>query len=95
MKIALSLLITLACISCAADLVKTSDDQVYTISYRTGSLAFLEDKYNNIFERRAEQLCKGKKYEVLEKSRRPSTLKDCGSLVSDEYYFWVVRCVLL
>jgi len=65
-----------------------ADKNVHTLRLYTGSKG--ECLYNSNFEEKAQDVCKGKEYEVLEKTRAPKTLHP--KLYDEGYFTWVVRC---
>jgi len=75
---------------CAATLVKTEpDSRTQTISYETGTQ--LDDHaYEKQFQRGATKVCQGAGYEILERSRQPSTLSDMA--LPPSQFYWVIRC---
>lgn len=76
-------------VSCAASLVKDEGGEIKTIGRQTGRLAD-DGLYRPQFEAGAEQACGNTDYEVIERTRHPSTLS--GQKLPKSMYYWVVRC---
>lgn len=67
-----------------ADLVDKRDGKL-TLKYFVGRVP---NWYESAFRNKAVELC-GDKYEVIEKSYRPTTLTVWDD---DYYYYWVIAC---
>ena len=65
-----------------------TDQKVHTLRLNTGSIG--ESLYEANFEAKANEVCKGKNYEVLEKTKTPKTLHP--NLHESDFFNWVVRC---
>ena len=79
---------------CVASLAKIEpeDPQLKTIRMNTGALAD-DGLYKSAFEKGADKACEGRPYQILERTRTPSTLRNSGVEVqSSTDFFWVVRC---
>jgi len=79
---------------CTATLVKIepTEPAVKTVKMYTGS-ALDDGVYESAFEKGASKACGGKDYEVIERTRAPSTLVKAGIEFTDSNdFYWVVRC---
>ncbi len=65
-----------------------TDQEVHTLRLYTGSMG--ESLYDTNFQVMAKDVCKGKGYDVIEKTKTPKTLHP--KLHSDGYFNWIVRC---
>ena len=83
-----SMWVMFALVGCVAT-VDRDQGNVKTIGYYTGSLSKDEGVYLKEFERGAEKACGGS-YEILEKSRNPSTLS--GMDLPTSKFYWVIKC---
>jgi len=63
--------------------------EVKTIGYYTGTLTQDEGVYRRHFEQGAEKACGGP-YDVLERTRNPTTLS--GMDLPSSKFYWVIRC---
>lgn len=97
------LLLTLYCSGCTTMSFLISDAEyvarngdLHTIRYPYGSLSedelrMFRDSYDKKLADKANEICSGSKFEVVEKSRHPSTLANLKTIGSNDF-FWVVRC---
>lgn len=76
--------------ACLSASVERNQGDLKTIGYYTGILTKDEGMYRSKFESGAKKACGGKDYEVLERTRNPSTLS--GMDLPSSKFYWVIRC---
>ncbi len=93
------LAVTTACqlLSPTAEEVAVHGD-LHTIKFRPkttshGTFESFDDSYVKTIKDKATEICKGKKYEIVEHGAKPSTLLDKKDLDPRDHYF-VIRCNL-
>jgi hypothetical protein len=90
MRYIVSLFLCSSLVSCISAHLERDQGDMKTIGYYTGALIEDEGLYRSRFESGAENACAGKKYEVLERTRNPSTLS--GMDLPPSKFYWVIRC---
>lgn len=83
-------MLTLLINGCLSAALERDQGDLKTIGYYTGTLVKDEGMYRSQFEDGASKACNGKKYEVLERTRNPSTLS--GMDLPSSKFYWVIRC---
>lgn len=88
-----SLILIAGLVGCAATVEKTEQHCKYIKTIGQYTTPLLDDgAYKHAFDQAARKACGGR-YRLLERSRRPSTLRDRDLPKSGGRFYWVIECV--